>query len=239
MIDAIFIVGTGRSGTHFLCRSLLGFSNVTDLLNGKEDPTLLDYVAKAAIHHKDISDDGIELYKNRINQSKNKIFIDQHHPTIHNITQLESHFPNSIFLGIDRPTEQIVASMLEHKGVQKWFKYARKNDIPFPNNFLGIDSLDELKETPQHMLCTKRIVAHKKLNQLLSNNPNFKLINFENFVIDKIKELTRVLGDDIQLLGNYTEVEVSNLRVLEKYKTVLTSKKIQEIQQYSNLNFTP
>ena len=37
--DAIFIVGTGRSGTHYSCRCLLDFENVTDY-NKKEISSL-------------------------------------------------------------------------------------------------------------------------------------------------------------------------------------------------------
>lgn len=48
-MDAVFIVGTGRSGTHFTCRSILGFSNAFDPHNGRECLETLRSVAQAAI----------------------------------------------------------------------------------------------------------------------------------------------------------------------------------------------
>ena len=40
-MKAIFVVGTGRSGTHFTARLLNGFENVYDPLNGKEKSKIL------------------------------------------------------------------------------------------------------------------------------------------------------------------------------------------------------
>jgi hypothetical protein len=36
----LFVVGTGRSGTHFLTRCLLGNPDVVDRMGGHEDPTV-------------------------------------------------------------------------------------------------------------------------------------------------------------------------------------------------------
>jgi len=238
MIKNIFIVGTGRSGTHFLCRSLLDFSNIDDRLNGREDPNLLRDIALSAINHTKLLDITIKKYKNRTEQcnSNNKIFLDQHHPIIHHIQQIDETFKDSIFLGLDRPIEQIVASMIEHNGVKKWFELAKKNTIPFPNKFLGVKTLKEVTQTPLHLLCAKRVIAHKNLNKRFYSKENFRLIDFENFVKNKEEELYRVFGNDINLFGYLKEKEKSNPLVLKKYKTVLTSKEIKEIREYSDLH---
>lgn len=238
MIENIFIVGTGRSGTHFLCRSLLDFENINDTLNGIEDPKLLKEVTIASLMHNELPTSVIQKYNHRLKKCRetNKIFLDQHHPTIHNVKQLNEEFPNSIFLGIDRPTEQIVASMLMHSGVLKWFRSARKNSIPYPNRFLGVNSLTEIQNTSLHMLCTKRVVAHKKLNNSLLSLKNFKLINFENFILNKQQELYNAFGSDLLNFGKLKEKEIPNHSVLHKYKNILSKKQIIEIQDYEALH---
>jgi len=52
MLNSIFIVGTGRSGTHFTCRSISGFKNIFDPQTGKENVPVLKQIATSAIHHR-------------------------------------------------------------------------------------------------------------------------------------------------------------------------------------------
>jgi len=239
--DSIFIIGTGRSGTNHLCRSLLDFNNITDYLDGKENSKILKEVAVSAIKDRQLDNSVIDYYETQIDtaQSDNKIFLDQCHPNIHHYQQLSDLFKNALFLGIERPVEQIVASMLNHGGVLNWYKKIKNNEfknIRFPNNFFGVESADELDNLPLHILCAKRALSHKKMSQALAKNENVKLINFENFVEDKPAEINRLFTkDEIDYFGDYHETQFSNTTTLYKYKQVLTDNQIDDILELEKI----
>ena len=236
-MNAIFILGTGRSGTHHLCRSLLDFKNIEDHRRGKENFKILHSITCNAILNNPIEKTIINYYKKQIDLSfQNKqIFLDQCHPNIHHYNQLNLEFKNSIFLGIDRPTEQIVASMLNHLGTSRWYDRLKNNyfkNIEYPNNFFGLQNKEELYTLPKHILFAKRVIAHKKLNQKLLHNSNFKLINFENFVNNKLDEIHRIFSkNDLDEFGTFLEKEFTNNNVLLKYKDTLSNDQINDIKK--------
>jgi len=83
MLNSIFIVGTGRSGTHFTCRSISGFKNIFDPQTGKENVPVLKQIATSAIHHQSYPQIAKSYYSDiKSNLKNDSIFIDQHHPNI-------------------------------------------------------------------------------------------------------------------------------------------------------------
>lgn len=236
LYNSIFIVGTGRSGTHYLCKSLLDFQNIDDNRSGKENFKILHSIACSAISNCVINKDVINYYQTQIDIStKNKnIFLDQCHPNLYHYNQLSLKF-NSLFLGIDRPTEQIVASMINHKGTSRWYSRL-KNDYPknvnYPNSFFGLETKSELYNLPQHLLYAKRVIAHKKINQELLKYDNFKLIDFENLISNKLQEFKKIFSNNqFSSFGQFNETEFSNPNVLFKYRDTLSSKQIEEIKK--------
>lgn len=236
-MKSIFILGTGRSGTHHLCRSLLDFSNIEDYMNGYENHDILGPLTEFAIKHQPLNNKIINYYRSQISKAsqEGKIFLDQCHANIHHYDQLNLEFKDSVFIGIDRPTEQIVASMFNHKGTSRRYKYIHKgyfNNLPFPNNFFGVQNLAELKALPKHILFAKRVIAHKKINKKLLSHNNFKLLNFEEFINNKQKELNRIFSENtISGFGDYSEKEFSKKDVLTKYRQVLSKTEIKEIRK--------
>ena len=235
--DAIFIVGTGRSGTHYSCRCLLDFENVTDYMDGKEDPDLLRDITNLTIRGLPLSKNIIGHYKNKIDQSlfDGKVFLDQCHPNLYHYHQLSTEIDNCLFLGIERPIEQIVASMLNHKGVRGWYKKLTQgnfDDVKYPNTFFGLNSKQELYDLPIHILCAKRVISHKKTTRELSKYKNFGVINFENLVKNKLNELHSLFpGRMLERLGKYSEKETSSLSALTKFSDTLSIEQIRELKE--------
>ena len=232
-MNSIFIVGTGRSGTHFLCRTLRGFSNVDDFRDGKENGHILREVAMSALTHKPLSNNVIEYYKSQIEtaKNKNKIFLDQHHPNLFHITQLHEIFPDAIFLATDRPMEQVVASMLNHRGVRSWANNAHKHDYVYPNQFLGIDNIEDTK-IESHILCAKRVTAHNLFREyILEKHPDVvRRVLFEDLVNNQIGHLKDVFTEDeFKMLGNYTQKEKPNQNTLSKYSKTINESQIKDI----------
>lgn len=236
MFKNIFIVGTGRSGTHFLCRSLRGFSNVDDYQNGKENHDIRIPLTEMALKHQPLSSDIIDYYTSSIEEAEHdgKIFLDQLHTNLYHVDQLAKHFPNSLFLATQRPKEQIVASMLNHGGVRKWFKYAMKHDdVVFPNKFLGVNSREEIQRTDEHVLCAKRVDAHNnETMRILKKYPtNVRTVDFTKLVLGQEQYFKTLFSEtELQRLGKYTNIETPNRNALFKYKNTLNANKLKEIK---------
>lgn len=236
MIENIFIVGTGRSGTHFLCRSLRGFANIDDFMNGEENHSIRVPLTEMALKHQPLSRDIIDYYLTSIKESQNdgKVFLDQLHTNLYHVDQLVNHFPNSLFLATQRPKEQIVASMLNHGGVRKWFKYALKHDdVVFPNKFLGVASREEIQRTDDHVLCAKRVDAHNmEIKRILKKYPNkVRIVDFTKLVLGQHQYFKTLFSEsEIQQLGKYTGIETPNRDALFKYKNTLNADKLKEIK---------
>lgn len=238
-MDAVFIVGTGRSGTHFTCRSILGFSNAFDPHNGRECLETLRSVAQAAIQHKKYPKTVYAYYQKQLSfLEKGKIFVDQHHPNIFFTDVLKEIFESPVFLYPKRDIEQVVASMINHPGVLAWYDYAKRNrklfgfisKAPFPNKFLGLKDFKLIDELPLHLLCAMRVLVHDHVARELTNSCNFKVVEYQSLVKDQLGTFNNIFGDQVELFGKFTEVEKSNLNSLKKYTETLTPKQVEEIR---------
>ncbi|MEM8791457.1 MAG: hypothetical protein AAGE80_07555 [Pseudomonadota bacterium] len=236
---AVFVVGTGRSGTHFLLRSLKGFSKTYDPHNGKEYGPVLKDIAKAAIHHRLPSKDTEAYYRRQMSETSS-VLLDQHHPNLFFAEHWKSRLDDIVFLYLDRPTVQIVASMMRHKGVQSWYSYATNwrrrtiDRIPYPNRFLGVDHFREIRTLPLHLLCARRVIAHRRAYEAAYDMipDRMRRIFYEDLVSDPNGTLTSVFSDEEQkLLGNFELVETPKQQSLSKFLDVLDAKQIAEIEE--------
>ena len=163
-MNSIWIVGNGRSGTHFLCKTFLDYENIIDFLNGTEDKNLLINIRQSAIQGNKLSEDILKEYKNKIHycEKLNKIFLDQHHPNLWHVEQLLTNFNNSKFIFIDRKIEQTVASMTKHNSIKNNTLIIKKGEknIILPNSFYGIENSQELNLDIIMLFC-KRVQSHK------------------------------------------------------------------------------
>ncbi len=234
---AIFVVGTGRSGTHFTTRLLNDFENTYDPLNGKEDPEILQNVAGAAIHHRLPSTRIGKKYQKRL-QHKAGIFLDQHHPNLFFVTHWATLLEGIIFLYPQRPIYQIVASMLRHNGVMYWYQYAKKwrcraiKKLPYPNQFLGVRRLADIDALPPHILCAHRVIAHQKTfeHSVPKMNGSLRSIEYEGLIDDPMREFSRIFSAaELTKLGKFSLTEQPNPHSLTKFHDVLTEEQVSEI----------
>lgn len=234
---AIFIVGTGRSGTHFTTRLLNGFEHTNDPMKGKEDPNLLMDIANAAIHHRLPSRNSERVYRHRI-MHEDGVFLDQHHPNLFFVNHWSTLFEGVVFLYPQRPIYQTVASMLRHRGVMSWYRYAKGwrqrtiNRIPYPNRFLGLEQFSDVQSLPPHLLCAHRVIAHQKAYEgsVAMMNGALRSIDYVSLVNNPLEEFSRVFSaKEITRLGKFSLVEQPSPQSLSKYKDVLSEKEVAEI----------
>ena len=242
MLDAVFVVGTGRSGTHFTCRALAGFENISDPLNGHENGNVLYKIANSAIYHKEYPIDAVKYYSERKGEYFGKsIFLDQHHPNLFFTEDISRIFLKPVFLYPSRPVVQVVASMLQHKGVLAWYDVARRSfgwknlgkSIPLPNRFLGVENKQQLFDMELHKLCALRVLAHyQKMKSLSYSDINCRFVKYEALISDQEEEFGRVFSKaEMKSLGTFNIVEVGNAVSLNKYSSVLSARQIDDIAE--------
>lgn len=230
---ALFIVGTGRSGTHFTCRLLSGFDNVRDPFEGREDARLLRAVAGAALRHASLPERALRHYRRQLDAAgAGGVFIDQHHPNLFHVDQLLGVCPDLVFLFPDRPVPQVVASMLRHAGVLSWYRRRHTWFAPFPNRFLGIGRRADVRQMPLHLLCAHRVIGHKRRAIELSRRlPGVvRVVDYPGLVRDPTAELARVFAaDERARLGAFELREKPSPASLDKYRSVLEPEQVDEI----------
>lgn len=241
-MNAIFVVGTGRSGTHFTVRLLNGFAHAHDPLSGEENPRILWDIATAAIHNRLPSRVTTDYYRDCLNHHDG-VFLDQHHPNLFFARYWAEMFDGIVLLYPRRPVHQVVASMLRHTGVMSWYSYAQNwrqrwlNRVPYPNRFLGISCASDISTLPTHLLCAHRVIAHQKAfeSAVTQGGADLRSIDYEALVDDPLSEFSRVFDEsELQKLGNFTLCERPNRQSLTKYRDVLNDRQVAEIEAFAN-----
>jgi hypothetical protein len=237
-MNAVFVVGTGRSGTHFTVRLLNGFAHAHDPLNGQENPAILKDVARAAMHHRMPSRATTDHYRACLDSGEG-VFLDQHHPNLFFARHWAEIFEGIVFLYPQRPVHQIVASMLRHRGVMDWYRYARHwrrrflDPVPYPNRFLGLAHASDISSIPAHLLCAHRVIAHRRAYEatVARGGADLRSIDFEALVDDPLAEFSRVFTrPELDRLGDFTLTETPDKATLTKYRDVLDARQVDEIE---------
>jgi hypothetical protein len=228
---SLFIVGTGRSGTHLLCETLDRFENAVDPLRGSENRDLLYTIALAAIQHAKFPSYASQYYKSEIHgNTPANIFIDQHHPNLFFTNELKQIDSTATFIYLYRPTVQIVASMLKHSGVLGWYKLAEQINYPIPNQYLGLHHNYTKLTMPTWKLCALRALQHLKKGLTLHRKGHVNWLDYRDLLEQPQEALRRCLGRTYQALGDATVMPNMKAASLSKYKSVLSNQQITSIQ---------
>lgn len=227
--NKIFIVGTGRSGTHWLARILARDDNIRPTIEeypgfGWSKQMAVDPSTRARQYWK-----LVWYYRLQHLFSVPRHYLDKSHPNLWIADQLANTFDDALFIGIRRNPYATVASMMKHEQVRKW--HERWRDLPVPNPFLGItcsdvEHYDHLSIAAQ---CAKRWKAHadkmSEMQRLLSGK--IHVVDHEQLIMDAARTLTGIET----FLGLTTSLQVQNIdyQTLDKWRRSLTSDDIQDI----------
>lgn len=135
----VFVIGTGRSGTHFLTRCLIGSDQLSDLTGGKENPLVFRTITAAALdrtHREILLGKARHIYDGLASVARPAWLVDQSHPNIWFAEHWSAVYPLAHFVGIVRNPYSVVASMMKHRDVSAWALQWKQ--FPIPNPFLGI-----------------------------------------------------------------------------------------------------
>lgn len=184
----VFIVGTGRSGTHWLARSL----TKSGLSCSLEDHLEL---VKRAVIYKRAQDPKVwgQLVKTYQNDRR---LVDKSHPLLWEVERLAKAFPNAKFIGVVRQREAVVRSMLKLAGVRAWCADYKKLKLPFPNRFLGCQTEEEYGALSLEDRCRRRWQTHtdeiERLAQILPKD-RWLTVHYDRFE-EQASEIQSFIG---------------------------------------------
>ncbi len=225
----IFVLGTGRSGTHFLARALLAHPDIEGVA---EPPRILALATRLALFPEVRAAEFPRLaawYEAEHAKVAPRHYLDKCHPNLWVAERLAERFRGARFVGILRGVEATVASMLDHSGVLQWIR--RWREFPLPCSFLGIpaDGADRYAKLDLPARCALRWRAHRdELAWLARALPDrFLHVDYEDLVRDPDAGFAR-LQEFLGLSESIPRPEVEAGR-LDAWRTRLDDRQLASI----------
>ena len=227
----IFVIGCGRSGTHWVGNIL---SDHPDIRVTVEKKPIFDKVTAIAVNPskmKRLLKPLIRWYRFEHALAAPRHYADKSHPNIWLVEELASVFPRSLFVGIQRDPYGTVSSMLKNKGVRMWCE--RWEDYPVPNRFLGITTANV--ETYRNLSlagkCALRWLCHaERMKEVKKKVPErVHIIQYENLILNVQQELIRLQ----EFLGLSAPIPVPEVKrgSLDKWLSNLTEENCIDIER--------
>ncbi len=231
----IFVIGSGRSGTHWVGYMLEGHPDIHVTI---EKPPIFDWVTAMALDPSkkaSLLPKLIKRYRLEHQAVSPKHYADKSHPNIWIAEDLAAAFPEALFVGIQRNPYATVASMLKHGGVLEWHK--RWQEFPIPNRFLGItgDNRATYGAMPLAAKCALRWKVHLERLQSLRQTLNARLLvlQYEDVILHaeaQLASLTRFLSLPSPIPKPSVKAES-----LERWKSELSDEVKQQIAEITGV----
>ena len=229
----IFVIGTGRSGTHLIGRAISSHPEIEGRIEDSETFDLITRLGTQQDIRSRIHNFLVRVWlKTRLNGALNRSqfhILEKAHPSIWLMQWLKLEFTGSKFIGVWRDVEPTVSSMLLHEGVLSWYDRLPQDR---PNRFLGITTQNQevFRNFSIEEKCALRWMSHKnELMRLKTEYPDdLLLIKYEDF----LNEPTQNLSDIAQFVGvsdTFTP-ELFKKDSLEKWKAHLNAEQIKRIR---------
>lgn len=226
----IFVIGTGRSGTHWLGYSLGDHPEIRATVEEKPMFGLSTRMALNPTLERRLFRSLVRSYRWQMFKSVQRLYLDKTHPNIWIAEKLKEVFSQALFVGIERNPYATVASMMKHSGVSAW--HMRWREFPVPNRFLGITSelADTYDNTPFAAQCAMRWLAHhNRMNELRNTLGDALLvISYESLACNTESEINKLE----QFLGLYEPIPIPEIKIksLNKWENQLSDVEIADIQ---------
>ncbi len=158
----IFVIGCGRSGTHWLGHTLGAHPQIHAEI---EAPPVFGWVTRMALDPRAearLFPRLLERYRAAHALVQPRHYADKSHPNLWLAEALADALPEARFLAVRRAVEPTVASMLDHAGTRAWVE--RWTRQPIPNRFLGIDAdlVEAYRAMSPAVRCALRVIAHSR-----------------------------------------------------------------------------
>jgi hypothetical protein len=227
----IFVVGTGRSGTHWVGHILEAHPAIQASI---EEQPMFDWVTAMAL---DPSQEAalfprlIRAYRSKIFRAAPRHYLDKSHANLWLAEALARALPAARFVGIERNPFATIASMLKHGGILQWQR--RWREFPLPNRFLGIDDTTarDYDGLPVVKQCALRWIAHRRQMGRLRASLGVRL------TVLHYEELIRDTPGQVEALGQFLHLQTPppvppvKAESLDKWRRDLSPEQIEQIRE--------
>jgi hypothetical protein len=224
-----FVLGCGRSGTHWLGHILERFPDIRITIEKNPQFQLVQSIVTNLGLAQERFPLLLQVYKQELQVSGETYYIDKSHPNLFLAKPLAEAFPDAKFMGIQRSALGTISSMLNHQGVLLWHKKWKR--FPLPNYFLGISEelaplYDQLSLVQQ---CALRWVAHKRHMDYLDKELGDRML------VISYEDMQQNFDKNIQMLEKFLGVSAPDdlprpkAASLDKWKDVLSDKDVKDI----------
>lgn len=190
----VFVIGTGRSGTHFMDSVLISNSDFTDLTGGRENRFVFEEVTKTALFGDELKGSTLIKFRALKNYARPQVLVDQSHPNIWHVESLLARFPTAKFVGMVRDPLSVTYSTLHHSGVSSWVE--NYENFPIPNRFLGVNenNLERYKAYNLAQRSALRWAVHmERLDKVKRKYPNsIFIMNYEELCANPERQLSKL-----------------------------------------------
>ncbi len=233
----IFIIGTGRSGTHFIAYVLENSPEIRATIEARFVFRRVKEIAanpdKFQTHFPNL----VNYYRFQHFLSAPLHYLDKSHPNIWLAEELEETFNDALFIGIVRNPFATIASMLRHNGVLSWFD--RWKEYPVPNRFLGIDDSNKhiYDDFSLSKKCALRWNAHLAQMKYLEKRLGDRMlvIRYESLIRNTTGVVEKI-ADFINLSTSIPPPKNVKTSSLDKWKKQLGEDKIEKISQVTGVS---
>lgn len=222
----IFVVGTGRSGTHLVGRLLGSHPAVHATI---EEQPMFGLVTQISVYGmRSRMSELVDVYRRQL--AKHAIYADKSHHALWCAEELQDAFGDEArFVAVERDPRAVVASMLLHQdGVMRWLE--RWRELPVPCPFLGLENASTFSELTVEQKCAARWRSHhRRIAQLRGRLDHLLVLNYERLVVEPVAELERLAG----FLGieNRFNAELPHRDSLDRWRAQLTGEQVAAIEQ--------
>ena len=187
----IFIVGSGRTGTHLLSEIISSNQENSIQVIGESDPLFLPStrycMRDREYYNEDTYNRIIALFRSQNN------FVCKFHPLLWLVENLNRSLNDAYFIGTVRNRKDTIRSMVIHKGIKIWYKRKNLEKLEFPNKFLGLQSIDEVEQLAMESLYEKRYNSHmQEINRLHLLLDNFHIFNYDGLYLNQESEIQKL-----------------------------------------------
>jgi Sulfotransferase domain len=226
----IFIIGSGRSGTHWVASILAAHPQIhIDI----EKRPIFSWAKKIALQeHRESSLLPRLLRRYDIEHAlvEPLLYADKSHPNLWIADKLAARFPEASFIAVKRSVFGTVASMLKHRGVmrqiQDWERY------PIPNRFLGIHEEEAERYASRSLAsrCALRWLSHaKQIDSVRTGlGQRCMLVNYEDMQRDSPLIISRLF--EFLSLRIIADVPEPRRESFDRWRQELSRRDIQDIE---------
>jgi len=228
----IFVIGCGRSGTHWLGHTLASHPDIVTQIEVQPAFGMVFEMAWDPSVERTRLEELVRIYEAAHERVLPKHFADKSHPALWFAEALAERFAEARFISIRRRILPTVGSMLHHSGVLRHHERWRKT--PELNRFLGVTDVGAYQALSNELRCALRVIVSSNEIDRLATQSKCRLhaIEYEEMQADPTREARR--------LATFLEVSDAfappppRAASLSKWRETLNSKQIDEITTFAD-----